>query len=40
MSQIGDGRVTCPSGIEFIDPPDGVLDAITALLKHLRATRD
>ncbi len=40
VSQIGDGRVTYRSAIEFIDPPDGVLDAITALLNHLRATRD
>jgi hypothetical protein len=39
VSQIGDGRVTYRSGVEFIDPPDAVLDAITALLKHLRATR-
>jgi len=40
VSQIGDGRVTYRSDIEFIDPPDGVLDAITAMLRHLRATRD
>jgi hypothetical protein len=39
VSQIGDGRVTYRSGVEFIDPPDAVLDAITALLKHLRATQ-